>query len=233
MSAIGPGRNRVAAGLGICALLVLVLWAARRDSSTSSPNKLPENTEARRLAALESLREVSSPVARTDRGRQVPLYEMPESALPTGMLTEMERGMTEEWGRSLSLIRTGPADRRSDCHGWVFAEGNWWMLGRDLNTILADNGYAAVDDPRSGDLVIYWDGPHEVTHSGVVYAIAPNRRVLIESKWAWLGTHLHSADDHPYGGRPTYYRSSRAGHRLTISAEGGVSAKPKALSGAQ
>jgi hypothetical protein len=233
MSAKGPGRNRVVAGLGICALLVLVFWAARRDSSTPSPNKLSENTEARRLAALESLREVSSPVARTDRGRQVPLYEMPESALPTGLLTEMERGMTDEWGPALRVIRTGAADRRSDCHGWVFADGQWWMLGRVLKTILEDNGYAAVDEPAAGDLVIYRDGPHEVTHSGVVYAVAPNRRVLIESKWAWLGTHLHRPDDHPYGGRPTYYRSPRAGHRLVISAEDGVSPKPKVLRGDQ
>jgi hypothetical protein len=149
------------------------------------------------------------------------------------MLKEMERGMTEEWAPGLRLIRTGPADRRSDCHGWVFADSKWWVLGRDLETILADNEYCVVDNPVGGDLVVYWDRGSEVTHSGIVDAVAPNGRVLIESKWAWLGTHLHYPDDHPYGGLPKYYRSPRAGHCLTFATEGAPLSKPKALSGAQ
>jgi len=231
-SAAPRARKLIPAGLVAGGLVVLVGWAVLQEPSAAPLGNRADNTESQRRAALASLREVSSPVALTDRGRQVPLYEMPEPELPTGLLMEMERGMTDEWGPALRLIRTGPADRQSDCHGWVFVEGKWWLLGRDLTTILEDNGYTAVNDPVAGDLVLYWDGWNEITHSGIVSAVAPSRRILIESKWAWLGTHLHQPNDHPYGGVPTYYRSPRAGHRLTLTSDS-ASPKPKMLGGAQ
>jgi hypothetical protein len=132
------------------------------------------------------------------------------------MLEAMEAEMAEEWGRALRLIRTSPPDRRSDCHGWIFADGRWWILGADVDAILQDNGYQPVAEPGVGDLVVYRRGAL-ITHSGVVSATANGRPALVESKWSWLGTYLHAPEVHPYGGNPAYFRSARAGHRLTLA----------------
>src|SRR5262249_42732473 len=131
--------------------------------------------------------------------------------------------MAQDWGVSLLLIRTRSPDGRADCHGWVFGDGCWWILGIDVEAILQDNGYEPVAEPAAGDLVVYRHPSGPITHTGVVFATARAGSVLVESKWAWLGTYLHALDAHPYGGRPSYHRSSRAGHRLA-----GLSARQSA-----
>jgi hypothetical protein len=141
---------------------------------------------------------------------------MPDSALPPTMLREMEAEVAQDWGPSLRLLRTSPPDGRSDCHGWVLTGGRWWVLGTDVEAILEDNGYSPVLEPGPGDLVVYRGDQAQVTHTGLVHATARDGPVLVESKWCWLGTYLHAPDGHPYGGRPTYYRSTRAGHELTM-----------------
>jgi hypothetical protein len=129
----------------------------------------------------------------------------------------MEGEMAREWGLSLQLIRTSLPDSKSDCHGWVFVEGYWWILGADVEAILEDNGYQPVTEPIAGDLVVYRDRSGLITHSGVVFAASPGKAVLVESKWSWLGSHLHYLDSHPYGGYPAFYRSQRHGHSLTLN----------------
>src|SRR5262245_4204567 len=204
-----------------CALLVagvsLLFWyASRAGSDPPAPARPVEDVQAQRMRAMASLREVPSPVALTDGGRRVRLHTMPESALPPAMLRSMEAEMAQEWGPSLRLIRTSPPGGRSDCHGWVFGDGGWWILGADVGAILQDNGYEPVTEPAAGDLVVYRLGSGRITHTGVVSAVGRGGSVLVESKWAWLGTYLHAPDCHPYGGRPAYHRSARAGHRLNL-----------------
>jgi hypothetical protein len=205
-------------GVLLLAGLPLVGLSTYRPGANPRPRTEPaDDVQAQRSRAMASLQEAASPVALTDGGRRIRLHTMPPAALPAAMLQDMEAEMAREWGPSLGLLRTRPPDGRSDCHGWVFTEGNWWILGADVGAILQDNGYESVTAPAVGDLVVYWLGPGRVTHSGVVFATANGGTILVESKWAWLGTYVHPASVHPYGGRPVYYRSARAGHRLTVT----------------
>jgi hypothetical protein len=43
-------------------------------------------------------------------------------------------------------------------------------------------------------------------------------RVLLESKWAWIGRYLHPPDATPFGQDCTYYHSPRTGHLLRAAA---------------
>lgn len=198
----------------ISAGFALILWGGALPVPPSSKD---DELDWRRLAqqAMAHLRPARAAVARTDHGREIELLAMPPHALPPDALAAMEKEMAKEWGLAMRIIRTSPPDARADCHGWTFADGRWWILGADVEIILQDNGYQLVSDPRPGDLVVYRQAPTVITHTGVVVA-AEDSVPLVESKWCWLGTYLHSVEDHPYGGRPSYYRSSRAGHRLTI-----------------
>lgn len=222
-STLGIIRRAWAVGSGPCvqwtvlaaAGLGLVLWHVLQASQPS-----PVDLDAHRKAAQrvpQSFREVASPVARTDRGRRVRLLTLPENLLASSTLRALEADMAQEWGPALGVARTSPPDWRADCHGWVFGEGRWWLLGADVELILQDNGYQPVTAPAAGDLVLYRNRTNEITHSGVVCAVLRDETVLVESKWSWLGTYVHAAVTQPYGGSPSYYRSPRRGHRLDFS----------------
>jgi hypothetical protein len=197
----------MAAGIG------LVAWCVFPTSPPPSRADSPYEAVAQRVAA--SLHEVSSPAAWTDRGRRVRLLSVPQHVLPRTTLETFERDMAKEWGLSLRLVRTSSPDGRADCHGWVFADGRWWVLGQDVEVILQDNGYRAVAITQAGDLVVYRDGSGRIAHSGVVVT-SPGGSVLVESKWSWLGSYVHAPTAQPYGGVPVFYRSARTGHRLTL-----------------
>ena len=192
----------------------LSIWALMTPGEPPRPvteNPLPETWKA-----LEALRPIASPIARTDKGRRVGLFALKNFVVPAETLNIMESAMASERGLNLQMIRCSPPDADSDCHGWVFVDAQWWIIGEDVQLILDDNGYQQVAAPQPGDLVVYRDGPKLITHSGVVFSAAPDGSVLIESKWAWLGTYLHPPEANPYGGQPVYYRSERMGHRLDM-----------------
>ena len=102
----------------------------------------------------------------------------------------------------------------SNCHGWVFASGKYMIRGRYVDTILRDNQYQIVTDPRPGDLIIYRDQGGMPVHTGIVKAVGAEGFVLIESKWGSLDTYLHQPDDQLYSKGYAYYRSPRDGHSL-------------------
>lgn len=164
------------------------------------------------LVLLQGLAEDPTASAWTDRGRKVRLLLPPDVDLAEGPLHAQEREL--ERSLALRLIRTAPPDWRSDCHGWTFADGRWWVYGADVALILEDNGYRPVTDPAPGDLAVYRDLAGTITHTGVVFAASPGRPVLVESKWTWLGCYVHTAQDQPYGTVITYYRTDRGSHRL-------------------
>ena len=113
------------------------------------------------------------------------------------------------------VIRRGPASEDCNCHGWVFAGGHNWLLGQEVDHILADNHYEAVSAPHEGDLCVYRDDKGAVLHTALVRSALPDGTVLVEGKWGGLGVFLHPADHSPYGQHYAYYRSQRSGHALT------------------
>ncbi|MFO0925984.1 MAG: hypothetical protein U0736_02970 [Gemmataceae bacterium] len=158
-----------------------------------------------------------SVAALTDAGREVPLYR------GSGDRTALAR-VEDEYIHSRrlerQLIQTGAEDPSYNCHGWVFTAGRFLLRGRDVETILKDNGYAPITDPRAGDLVVYRDEAGAITHTAVVVTTASGL-VLLESKWGAGGRFLHTATMHAYDvDGCVYYRSPRRGHLLAITPAG-------------
>jgi hypothetical protein len=161
--------------------------------------------------------EVTDISAYTDHGRRVPLHKVRAETLDS-VAIEGDQGLPKE-GTPLPYraIRLMDPDTVSNCVGWVFTGAHSWILCRNVQPILEDNGYQAVTDARPGDLVIYRDSNNEIVHAGAVVALTDNGQPLIESKWGYQGVFLHLPEGTPYGDTWTYYRSPRHSHLLLSS----------------
>jgi hypothetical protein len=148
--------------------------------------------------------------ARTDCGRVIPLYKVERDA---GYLDPTEDAGNTPQGDS-SVIRTGPADPECNCHGWVFALGEYQIDGEVIDDILDDNGYSEVGVPQEGDLIVYRGPTGIVEHTGVVREVSRSGVITVESKWGSQGRYLHAPADQPYWQSWSYYHSEREGHRL-------------------
>lgn len=155
--------------------------------------------------------------AATDRGTTI---EIRESTSPRAaeLVNDVESRLLADNLFRQRVIRVGPADDRSNCHGWVFTGGRYLLRGTDVEIILNENNYHPEGAPRPGDLVIYRGTPGgSITHTAVVQYATDGEPVLVRSKWGSLGIFTHAVDQSPYGTDFTYHRSSRGGHRLIIS----------------
>jgi hypothetical protein len=153
----------------------------------------------------------------TDRGTPI---EIRESTAPRAveLVNDMESRLLAAGSFREKMIRVGPADDRSNCHGWVFTGGRYILRGTDVEVILNENNYHQESTPRPGDLVIYRGTPGgSITHTAVVQYAIDGEPVLVRSKWGSLGIFTHAVDQSPYGTEFSYYRSARSGHRLVIS----------------
>jgi len=150
--------------------------------------------------------------ASTDAGRPVELLQ-PEAARPPAEAQSAERHTLSNMDFSDRLIRIEPASDVSNCHGWVFTGGRYWIGPDAVENILADNGYHQVSDPRPGDVAVYREGA-QINHTGIVRTGGPGSPVLIESKWGWMGVFLHRPEDTCYGRHYTFYRGPRSTHVL-------------------
>jgi hypothetical protein len=155
-------------------------------------------------------------LALTDRGRTVQLFAGGDAADLPADVREWEQNVAASWRQSARAIRLAPADRQSNCHGWTFADGRYWIRPESVNRILEDNGYGAAARPGPGDLAVYRNSSGRAVHSGVVQLVLEDGLVLVESKWGWGGRYLHPSEEHCYPGAScTFYRSSRDRHLLT------------------
>ena len=85
-------------------------------------------------------------VALTDRGRVIPLSELHADIEVDGWIEAEDRRFADR-DTHHEFIRLAPPDPAANCHGWVFAEGRFWVDGNDVNHILADNGYYEAPPP--------------------------------------------------------------------------------------
>jgi hypothetical protein len=159
----------------------------------------------------------------TDRGSQVPLKE-PIAARPAAEYLAREQKVLNNPAYANALIRRGQPTDGSNCHGWVFAGGRFWVGGDAVEGILRENGYAEVSNPAPGDLVVYRN-EETVLHTAVVRYVSGGLPVLVEGKWGSLGVYLHPVDKSCYGTGYKFYRSPRPGHLLAGT---GSSADPPA-----
>jgi hypothetical protein len=113
------------------------------------------------------------------------------------------------------VIRLAGSSDACNCHGWTFTGGKYGIRNPDVGMILADNGYAIVQEPQDGDLAIYTNAD-QITHSGKVRLTRPGDSILVESKWGPFGVFLHAPDAQPFSGVCAFYRSARPGHLLGL-----------------
>ena len=191
-----PGNRGVA---GVCAVALAVAGVGLCMVPTDRVN---EDWRSERLRMLP----VPGVRAWTDRGRAVPLGRPREGADATGVPDEYA------W----RVIAAHPAAAAANCHGWVFAEGLYWIPTESIDAILGDNGYRPTDRPLPGDLIIYRDDRGRPFHSGVVKAVGNDRFVLVESKWGTLPVFWHTPENQAFGDRLEYWHSDRKSHALHV-----------------
>ena len=146
-------------------------------------------------------------LALTDGGIVVPLgWPQDQTA---------ERGIPD--GFEGQLIVAGRGDALSNCHGWVFTGGRYWIPIESVDKILNDNGYKLVAAPLPDDLIVYRGDDGRPVHTGIVKAVGDDGFVLIESKWGKHDIFWHTRDGQAFGTRFEYWHADRDGHLLRLS----------------
>lgn len=198
---------------------ILVAGSGLAVGSTMSLLRAEEAAEESALAELDLLkgRIPYAPnrhiKATTDRGTPIDLKE--PNREDGANLTTLETKLIERFALDGKVIRRGPPDERSNCHGWVFTDGRSPISGEQVAIILKENGYFEVEVPEPNDLVIY-GSPVSSLHTGIVRYVSEGQPVLVEGKWGIYGEFLHPIDDSPYGTAYTFFRSPRTGHLLAM-----------------
>jgi hypothetical protein len=160
-----------------------------------------------------SLRPVKAAQAVTDAGNPVALHRVTTPPSPQQLREYEDQLIKNMAGEFISTAGRGGVD--SNCHGWVFTGGRFWVHGEAVNQIVKDNGYREAKQPRAGDLVVYREADGKVIHSGVVRYVDEEGQALVESKWGVASRFLHPVDRHCYAGaNHFFYRSARRGHLL-------------------
>ena len=160
------------------------------------------------------VRVVEPSPARTDRHEPVRLNAVLHEATPADLLPAYEAADLHANGFEQQVVRVAPPTALYNCHGWVFAAGQYLIADTEVEAILRDNDYQAVRTPLPGDLIIYRDAENFIIHSGIVRVAEPDGLLLIESKWGMMGRFLHPPAAQPFATSWTYYRSPRSGHML-------------------
>ncbi len=177
---------------------------------TGAPPELPLSPDALAYALQPA---PTSPFC-TDRGQPVEIMVFPAAMQAKLALWEKETPLRNFDNVPDRVFPLTPRDCRSNCHGWVFAEGKHLLRGRTVELILNDNGYQPVVTPQRGDLAVYRAANGDILHTGIVHAVCVDGEVQIQSKWGCEGLYLHPADTTIYPATVHYYRSDRSGHRL-------------------
>ena len=201
---------------GLVALLglgILLNEFARFDVAEDKFDAEQDAAMSQQLVRLPYVADESH-LAKTDRGSAIHLLATVE--IPGVEYLAHNEATSHEMARlSEYLIRRGPADENSNCHGWVFTGGKFGILGLEVDTILEENGYFAVTEPDAGDLCVYRGEDNAVAHTAIVRGVFGDGTILVEGKWGRLGIFLHPVEHSVYGPHYGYYRSARSTHLLS------------------
>jgi hypothetical protein len=172
--------------------------------------------------------ELNSPL-RTDQGRCIATLRLPPSACQASPeRLAMQARLLARHELDNFVMYQPDGWQSCNCHGYTFTGGRFAIPGHEVDGILEDNGYQPSTLAQPGDVAVYRDENGQITHTGIVRALAADRVILIESKWGMAGRFIHAHDRHPYSGSVcTFYRSSRTGH-LLVGADS-ISTDPTAL----
>jgi hypothetical protein len=192
---------------------VLAVWWSLQAADADTHYITEEDVSAPEMSARNFEPVTPTPV-HTDKGREIKLLRRTNPTERDQEFRVRQSRLLRRIQLTERVIALADGPPLSNCHGWVFTGGAYWLASGEVAAILQDNGYRPVLQPQRGDVAVYRQ-EEEIIHTGVVRAAGDGGPVLVESKWGDLGVFIHLPDEHPYGdGRPTYYRSSRAGHLL-------------------
>ena len=73
---------------------------------------------------------------------------------------------------------------KSNCHGLTFLDGDYWLLGSQVETILDDNDWVIVKHTKAqpGDVAVYRDLKGRIVHTAKVIGRDTTAHVLVKSK---------------------------------------------------
>jgi hypothetical protein len=168
------------------------------------------------IVVREPIEYANSPLT-TDLGHTVRLLQVEDvPPVPTSPMLDAQARLLQRFDLNDDVIALPLGWQNTNCHGFVFTGGRYWVGGGQVDMILADNGYRPAAAAQTGDLAIYRDDLGTVLHSGIVCGLASDGVILVESKWGQSGRFIHRHDRHPF---PTtaeciFYRSARQGHLL-------------------
>jgi hypothetical protein len=177
--------------------------------------------ESEAMVLLEKMHEVpdlaedQSVWGWTDRRSPIRLYRA-ELPRPADELRPLEFDILAAQRRQGHVLRRQDPDDRTNCFGWIFTEGRYWLDNDQIELILSDNGYGVVAAPKPGDLAVYRTQDQMIHHLAMVRAICDDGTILVEGKWGWMGVYLHRLTDSLYGQNVTLLRSERRGHALRV-----------------
>ncbi|HEV7222791.1 MAG TPA: hypothetical protein VGN42_08825 [Pirellulales bacterium] len=207
----GASRLRSAAGLAALAAPTL-LWASHRLFTVEADAHDQTTAYDLPLPVTDNLREVAEAHLQTDCGTRVPAFRLIGDE--TSRDASLKLLKQHSPAHSGSAILKGSPETHSNCHGWVFADGQFIIQNRWIDRILKENEYSPVETPETGDLIVYRDVDGSILHTGVVKATGRDGFALIESKWGLFGSYLHEPRHQAYSEAFAFYRSPRRGHRL-------------------
>jgi len=199
--------------LHACVILIggpLLAWglATHADNAAASPDL--DKFDPFEVRLRQALMPASQP-AYTDRGQHFTLFRI-SPAFDCRNLDQRDNEVHGDLAQR--TLRRSPPDAKSNCHGWVFSGGPFWIDNPQVEQILLENEYQKTTQPRSGDLIIYRDDLGFIVHSGVV-RLNDDGRILVESKWGTMGCFLHAPADQIFSQTWAFYRSARSGgHHL-------------------
>jgi hypothetical protein len=215
----------VAITAAFAGLAIFTVAVVRYESGLAE--KIENDSSDMELLGSVSEREIDSElIAVTDRGRTVELWR-PKVPWSDAELNDRERRSLQLVNAKSDLPRVAPANESTNCHGWVFTGGRYVLGNLDIEKILTDNDYVAIEHPRPGDLAIYRNNGG-VSHTAVVREAEPGHPIIVESKWSWMSAFRHAVDESIYGKDYQFFRTTRPDHLVKV-----VSRSTVILSGAE
>jgi hypothetical protein len=186
--------------------------ATRQFSSTVLP---PFNSNGISNSATPgTLVEKTALRGNTDSGKPIQLFE--RQITKDDFINCMERYRSSLLAVSQKAMLRAQPSVQSNCHGWVFAQGQHIVKGEDVQLILNDNSYTQVSKPQPNDIAVYRGAECVILHTGVVRGSLEGA-IMVESKWGMGSIYLHIAEEQPYSQDITYYRTDRPSHDILIS----------------
>ncbi len=145
----------------------------------------------------------------TDCGKTIQLFERQMSTDAFNDFIKLSRSTLPTISER-AMLRAQPF-AESNCHGWVFTQGQHILKGSDVELILNDNNYTEVTEPRYNDVAVYRSDEGAILHTGVVRGSLEGA-TIVESKWGIGALYMHVAEEQPYSENITYYRTDRPSH---------------------